>query len=158
MKLNLSPTETHQTTMLGIADVSDYQGTPINTVSFEITAPGFAKQNIPFTPKSENIYTAADLGLGCDDSTLPDGLYTIKYTVNANTFIEKTFFRTTNITCQVQKLLLSLLSGDCEDWDTYKSAKLMVEGAVAAANNCQPQMAISLFAQAKKILKNNCNC
>lgn len=160
MKLNISPIESHQQTLIAIADNSDYEGSAINTVSFEITAPGFSKKNVPFQPKSINIFNSADLGIGCEDSILPDGLYEIKYTVNQE-FIERMFFRVTNVICQIQRLLLSLLAGKCDDWQTYKSAKLMVEGAVSAANECQSELALSLFNQAKSILRrvnNKCNC
>lgn len=157
IKLNISPIETHQLTMLGIADNSDFgNATPAN-ISFEITAPGFNKKNVPFQPKSINIFTSGDLGLGCDDSELPDGIYTVKYTAN-NEFIEKQFIRISKLQYKSQKLALSLVSGECDTWQTYKSVKLMIEGAVAAGNDCQMELATSLMTKANELLKKSKNC
>lgn len=157
--LNISPTDSYQLTLLALVDESDYNGVLVNNVSFEVTPPSFPKVNIPFTPNSVNVFTGGDFGLGCgEDNILPDGIYTIKYTVNYNTFIEKQFIRISHTQFKLQKVLLSLLSGDCDEWDVYKNGKLFLEGAVAAANYCQIGLANSLLQKANKIISKQCNC
>lgn len=160
--LNISPIETHQLGLLGIADNSDYGTSVPNNPSFEITPPGFNKINVPFQPKAINVFTGADLGLGCDNPDLPDGIYTVKYTVN-NEFIEKQFMRISKIICNYQKKTLILFS-DCgcysNEQKQLQRIKLFIEGSVAAANDCQIQVSKELYKKASDLLKRmkNCNC
>jgi len=157
--LNISPTESYQLTLMALVDESDYNGTVINNVSLEITPPAFPKKNIPFTPNSVNVFTSEDLGLGCgEDNILPDGIYTVKYTVNYNTFIEKQFIRISNTQFKLQELLLASLSGSCDGMEQYKNGKVFLEGAVAAANHCQIGLANSLLQKANKLISTPCNC
>lgn len=159
--LNISPIETHQLGLLGIADNSDYGTSLPNKPSFEITPPGFNKINVPFQPKSINIFTGADLGLGCDNPDLPDGIYTVKYTVN-NEFIEKQFMRISKITCLYQKRILpSYTDCGCTNFSKeLQQVRLFIEGSVAAANDCQIGVSKELYKKANDILKRlkNCNC
>lgn len=100
-RLNLYLPETFDLTTIRIEDNSIYDGTPANSI-LEIQTPSgscFYTYANPFTCKSVT-YNCVDLKLcyeGCAGSTanLPDGIYTIRYSIDPNllTMVEFNHFR-----------------------------------------------------------------
>lgn len=167
--LDIQLIDTYSLNSIAFADISDYGNLVIKNPSFEVSAPGFNKQNIVFTPKQINVYTAADLKLDCDpDAALPDGIYTIKYSIypndNPDYQVEKYFFNTKQISNKYQQVTLSLLNGNCQCKSDYNKEligiKLLIEGSMAAANSDEVDLAYQMYNKAaNKIDKfKKCNC
>lgn len=164
--LDLNMVPTYNVNTIGIADISVYDG-PINNPSFEVTPPGFPKINILFTPKQVNIYNATHLNIDCTgDSPLPDGIYYFRYSIapNSTTFVEKSFMRVEQLICKYYNTRLSLdATCSCKDMSKQETQLLQVftfiEGAIASANQCDPNSAYEKYAKAEKLLKNiTCSC
>lgn len=171
LKLDLNVVETHQLSSIAIADTSFYDNYNISNPSFEVTPPGFGKINVPFNPKSINVYRANDLGIGCDDdSVLPDGIYVFKYSIrpNASNFVEKSFLLTRNVTAKLHKKILETTTS-CPCDNNYSSKldrrlseiKALIEGAHSAHNLCKDREVYELLKRANKLLKSkdlDCEC
>jgi len=175
-KLDISLAESYNVYYLNIKDISEYDSNwNITTPSCEITVPGFPKVNVPFTPKSENFYKSSQLNLTCDEDTecipLPDGIYTVKYSVHPNAlyFIEKSFMRVNAIRCTYGEAFLKVdFSSSCnkeekaKDKSTLKLISILIEGSVAAANDCDCEKAYKWYNKAKQMLDNfhkeGCGC
>lgn len=164
--------EKNSLTKLYVADMSTYNGYNPNTHSptLEITAPGFTKVALDFVPNSVNIFTASNLNVDCsDDSTLPDGVYVIRYTISpSSTYnIEKTFIRVVAIKCKYSRIFLGV-DMDCACGQSKQSQlkaqlrdiKEMIEGAIAASNQGDVDGAMELYRIADKSLDRiqPCNC
>lgn len=174
---------------LSILDLSQYDTLPDPVdVALEITPPGYPTINVPFSPGMNNVYHCSDIGIICggvsDCCALPDGIYDVKYTVNAVATvssavisasssvtalvrgpfsIEKTFIRVDNIRCKWMNAFLKVdLDCPCADVeqkqykDELKRIDLLINGSVAAANNCDDALASRLYDKANKMLNNLC--
>jgi hypothetical protein len=164
--------EKNSLTKLYIADLSSYYSynPATHTPTIEITAPGFTKVALDFTPNSVNIFTASNLNVDCaSDSTLPDGVYTVRYSISpSSTYnVEKTFIRVTAIKCKYARLFLGI-DMDCACGQSkqtqlkaqLRDAKEMIEGAIAASNQGDVDSAMDLYKLADKALDRiqPCNC
>jgi hypothetical protein len=161
-QLNITLVDTYSLDTIGFADISNYQGQVIKNVSFEISAPGFNKVNVFFTPESVNLYNSADLNIDCSGGAIPDGVYTVKYSAN-NESVEKYFMVTRNIILSYQELVLSCtLNCDCppKSTKTLQDIKILIEGSIAASNKSQIDVAYKLYGKASELLsrQKNCNC
>lgn len=148
--LNIIMVDTHDPKTIAFGDISNYGSTIINNPSFEITPPGFNKLNVLFTPQSVNIFSSTDLKLGCEyDYGLPDGIYRIKYSIKPNTqlFIEKSFMNVSSILCNFYKFVLTLPE------DKVIDIKLLIDGAVSAANLGDCTLSQELYTQAQKLIE-----
>ena len=156
---------------IGFADISRYDDNfVISSPTFEITPPGYPKVNVPFTPQSANVYYASDFNISEDNCTaIPDGIYSIKYSVNPNQqyFIEKSVMRIDFIRCKYWNAFLKVdLNCNCnkdtiaKDKNTLAQISLLIEGSVAAANNNDCSTAYQLYHKADKMLSNMkfCQC
>lgn len=175
-QLDLMLIDSYNLSTLVIADSSWYPSTFIITnPTLEITPPGFNKITVDFNEKSANIFRADDLGIDCDASCpdlpeLPDGIYTVKYSVypNSTYYIEKNFIRVDKIKDTYRKAFLKVDLGTCyltnkkkELKNTLKRVKLLIEGSIAAANSCDQESAYQHYKKANEILQsilNDCNC
>lgn len=169
-RLDLDLEKSYNLKVIKFIDLSTYDTTPTN-VSFQITPPaGFNRINAGFTPQAINIYTAVDLGISTStDTNIPDGLYTVKYSVNPNATnnIEKKFMYVENIKCKYQRVFL-LIDVSCECNTTYKNQtkaklkeiKLLIEGAVSSASQCDYTTATEMYVKANCLLDDisSCNC
>lgn len=168
--LDLQLVETYKLNQLAVADSSVYSESPTNP-SMEITAPGYSKINVTFVPGVVNIYNAVNLEISTDNTSayLPDGLYTMKYSVNPNatTYVQKTFMRTGYIEMLYKRAFLQIDNNcDCEPnkqkrlKDELRDIKLLIDGSVAAADNCDPETANTLYRKAYKFITNLklCEC
>jgi len=86
LNLDIIVVPTYSTLTLGVADASTYPTNPpiVTAPTIEINVPSLGIVILPFTPNDFNIFTSASLGLsilGQPLIPLPDGIYTLKYTV-----------------------------------------------------------------------------
>lgn len=160
-QLNITLVDTYSLDTIGFADISNYQGQVIKNVSFEISAPGFNKVNVFFTPQAVNIFNSADLGMGCDTVQIPDGLYTVKYSAN-NEFVEKVFFRVDQLLVKYQEIFVSLSDCNCppQNQPQINEIMLLINGAIASANQCDQVTAVTKYNKASELIERTkkCNC
>ncbi len=172
LKLDLLVLDTHNPQTLGIGDLSFYPtGKPIVEPTIEITPAGWPKVALDFTEKQVNIYNSLNLGITCADEdlvNLPDGLYTVKYSIapSYKNFVTKTFMKVDRI---YEMLDSAFLKNDITHCDSRLSEKnklfleeieFYINVAIAAANQCANKAAIEAYSKALKLIKtyNNNNC
>lgn len=168
--LNLDFVKSYNLATIKIADISTYAETPSN-VSFQIIPPeGYNRINVNFTPRAVNIYSSVDLNIATDPNvSLPDGIYTIRYSVNPNitTLIEKSFMRIDNIKCKYERVFL-MVDITCECNTSYKSKirkklreiELLINGSVVSAKEGDIVSANEMYKKADCLLNEikTCNC
>lgn len=175
--LNLTILPSYSPALLAVADISQYPtGFNISTPTIEITPPGFLMESIAFVPQTIQIYNADTLGISCDgciDTALPDGIYSMKYSVNPAYlyFVVKTFLRVDKLIEKHDRAYLKLDILQCDM--TYKREQRMeldyiwadINGAIASANQCANKQAMDLYNRASrrldsflKNLDNKSNC
>lgn len=150
-----------------ISDISTYLTIPSpSAVSLQIQAPGWPMLNVPFQPGSLNVYKCGDLGILCEIVNccpLPDGIYSVTYTTStippATTSIVKTFIKIDQIECRFQNAFLKVdLECDCEYEEKKKYKEmlreidLLINGSVAAANDCNDLLSVKLYQQADALI------
>lgn len=170
-KLRLIPEETFDSTSFAIGDASIYQFAPAN-VSFEVTPPlPYSKINVPFTPRVKNIFYSYNIGV-CDDSCavdLPDGPYTVKYSVEPNSIntTTRSWYRITKIKAKYERIFLAVdIMCPCNGHTKNKlknelrDIEIIIEGCLAAANNEDLATAEALYNKANSLLDNikPCDC
>lgn len=168
--LDLQLIDTYKLNQIAFADSSQYLSPPTNP-SFEITVPGYSKINVTFVPGVVNIYNPVILELGTEDPTvyLPDGIYIVKYSVapNTTTYVEKSFMRVGYIDSIYKRTFLQIDdSCDCnipkrrELKNQLRDIKLLIDGAVASADNCDVDTANALYRKAYKLINDMklCEC
>lgn len=168
--LDLQLIDTYKLNQIAFADSSVYNSTPTNP-SFEITVPGYSKINVTFVPGVVNIYNPVILELSTDNTSmyLPDGVYIVKYSVNPNTttFVQKSFMRVGYIDSLYKRAFLQI-DNDCECnpnkrkelKDQLRDIRLLIDGSVAALDNCDTDTANELYRRAYKFIQNLklCEC
>jgi hypothetical protein len=175
LKLDILVINTYSALTLGIADISTYPTEPPNVTSptIEITMPGFDPVAIPFTVQDFNVFNSATLGLsevGHPYLPLPDGVYYLRYSVAPayENYVDKTIMRIEQIQEKFDNAFMKLDMMEC-DMAIKTQAKVdlnsiwyMIQGSVAAANNCAVDTANKLYVQANTMLNNfisgNCGC
>jgi hypothetical protein len=174
LKLDILVIPTYNKFTLGIADASTYPESPaVDSPTIQITIPGFGLISLPFTTNDFNVFNSTSLGLTTVNDSyvpLPDGVYTLTYTVTPafENFVTKTFMRVEQIQERFDAAFMKLDMMEC-DMAIKKQQKVhlnsiyyLIQGAIAAANNCAVDAANKLYLQASKMLtsfiSNNCNC
>lgn len=174
LNLDILVIPTYNSKTLGIADISTYPDSPaVQSPTIEITIPGFGLVSIPFTPNDFNVFnsTILEITSATDDLLpIPDGLYTLTYSVVPayDNYVTKTIMRVDQLQERFDEVFMKLDMMEC-DKAIKKQAKVelnsvyfLIQGAIAAANNCAIDVANKLYAQASKQLtylaKNNCGC
>lgn len=174
LKLDIIVIPTYSTKLLGIADSSTYPDSPpVSSPTIEITVPGFGIASLPFVPNDFNVFNSTTLGLTSVDEDLlpiPDGVYTLTYSVTPayENFVTKTIMRIEQLQEKFDEAFMKLDMMECDmaiktqAKVTLNTIYLLIQGAVAAANNCAVDQANKLYKQASKMLsnfiKNNCGC
>jgi hypothetical protein len=172
--LDLLLIDTHSAKSIGIADFSQYPtGYSIVSPTLEIVASGFPPVTIPFTTNSINIFTSSNLNITCvggelDD--LPDGIYTIKYSI-APAYehnVTRTFLRIEHIQEKFDTAFMKLDILQCDGplrhqkEEELNSIYYYIQEAIACANKCAPELALKLYKKADKMLnyfiQHKCNC
>ena len=163
MTLDFLVINTYNTKTLGIADISVYDTDPPNVSSptMEITVPGFTTPvSIPFNVQDFNVYNSIILGLSPFpvQDPLPDGVYKMKYSVApaASNFVEKNIMRTEVIQEKFDNAFMKLDMMECDSAIrtqakvTLNSIWYLIQGSIAAANNCAIDTANKLYTQANR--------
>jgi hypothetical protein len=175
LKLDILVINTFNTLTLGIADISTYPTNPpnVSAPSIEITIPGFDPVILPFVPEDFNVFNSTSLGLtavGLGNVPLPDGVYFLKYTVTPpyENYVEKSIMRVEQIQEKFDNAFMKLDMMECDSAiRTQAKVQLnsiwyMIQGSIAAANNCAIDTANKLYVQANTMLdnfiRNNCGC
>ena len=175
MTLDILVIPTYNTLTLGVADASIYDTDPpvVTSPTIEITMPGFAPVSLPFNVNDFNIFNSASLGLSIVGDPLipiPDGIYTLTYSVAPayENFVTKTIIRVEQLQEKFDNAFMKLDMMEC-DLAIKTQAKVdlnsvyyMIQGAIAAANNCAVDTSNKLYIQADRMLNNfirtNCGC
>lgn len=169
--LDIGVVNTYNMNILAIADGSTYDAIPTSP-TIEITPASFAKVALVFTPSQLNVYNSTDLGLttGTSYSPLPDGIYTLTYSIAPayENYVTKTLLRVDQLQEKFDAAFLNLDMMECDNAiKTQQKVELstayfLIQGAMAAANNCATVEAMKLYAQASKMLdyytNRNCGC
>jgi hypothetical protein len=175
LKLDILVIETYDKNTLGIADISTYPDSPpVSSPTITIEIPnGFGTVSLPFTPSDFNVFNSLSLGLsapGDDLTPLPDGTYTLTYSVTPSfeNFVTKTFQRTEVIQEKFDNAFMKLDMMQCDlAIKTQSKVDLttiyfFIQGSKAAANECAIDTANTLYRQADKqlcnFIANNCGC
>ncbi len=174
LSLDILVIPTYNTLTVGVADNSIYPD-PNDTTSpsIEICVPGFDGVDIVFTQNSFNVFNSYILGLtGVDDDLLPlpDGVYTLTYSVTPplENFVTKTIIRVEQLQQKFDEAFMKLDMMQCDQAIKTQSKVdlnsiyFLIQGAIAAANNCAVETAQKLYNQASKqlgyFILNNCGC
>lgn len=169
--LDLLLIDTYSATTIGLADISIYANTynPPTTTQIEIIPPGYSKIAVDFNTKTANIYRALDLGLTCTETCmdLPDGIYEIKYSTPAPkaASVTKYFIKVDRLKNVYMNAFLKVdMECNCTTEKNEKLKKdlqkinMLIEGAVAAANQCDLVTAKTRYQKAESSLKQiKCN-
>ena len=175
LKLDILVINTYNTFTLGIADISTYPNDPpvVSSPSIEITMPGFLPVTVPFTVNDFNVFNSTTLELtpvGAPTVPLPDGVYYLTYSVAPayENFVNKTIMRVEQIQEKFDNAFMKLDMMECDlAIKTQSKVQLnsiwyMIQGSIAAANNCAVDTANKLYVQANTMLdnfiSNNCGC
>lgn len=173
LNLDIFVVPTFNTYLLGVADASTYPTTPpvVTSPTLTVTAPGFDPVSIPFAVLSLNVLNSENLGItavGADTLPLPDGVYTITYSIAPATtnFVTKKIMRVDQLQEKFDKAFMKLDIMECDgaikkqQKVTLDSIYYFIQGAIAAANNCAVSEANKLYTQANNMLNsfNNANC
>lgn len=174
--LDINIVKTHNIRTIGIADTSVYATSIINGPVIEITPPGFKKVALDFTVKSVNIFNSNSLKItnACSEqdlSPLPDGIWKIKYSITPalDNYVEKSFMRTDYIRCMYDRAFLGIDMSNCVGCTSdlihtkkneLQEIRLLIDGAVASANDCDEDGAMYKYRKAMDKLKRikQCEC
>jgi len=177
--LDIDIIDTHNFKTLGILDTSVYNpDIDIADTRIEILPPGFKLFAKPhFVEKALNVFNSNNVGItraSCQEDLidLPDGLWTIRYSIcpNDKTLIEKVFIRVDKLLCKFNQAFLTLDLSTCNnDVDKYKmnfleKIDLFIQGSIAATNNKNFKLANDLYKKASNLLDEynklggNCTC
>lgn len=174
LKLDFIVVPTYSTFTFGIADASLYPDDPplVSAPTLEVSVPGYGTVSLNFNVNDLTILNSSNLGITevGKYQPLPDGIYTINYSVAPayENFVKKSILRVDLLQEKFDKAFLTLDLMEC-DAAIKKQAKVnldsiyyMIQGAVAAANNCAEVQSNKLYNQAfnmlNKFIKNNCGC
>jgi hypothetical protein len=174
LKLNILVIPTYNTSILGIADASVYPTNPpvVGSPTIEITVPGFGLVVAPFIVNELNTFNSINLGLSPDGQCdpIPDGIYYLKYSVAPafENFINKTIIRVDKLQEKFDEAFMKLDMMECDravktqSKIDLMSISFLINGAIAAANNCATIESEKLYQQADRMLNNfmsrNCGC
>lgn len=175
LKLDILVVPTYNTLTLGVADASTYPTDPpsVTSPSIAIDVPNFGIVTLPFNVNDFNIFNSASLGLstvGDPLIPLPDGIYTLTYSVAPayENYVTKTIIRVEQLQEKFDSAFMKLDMMECDlaiktqSKVTLNSIYYMIQGSIAAANNCAVDTSNKLYAQANRMLnnfiKNNCGC
>lgn len=172
--LDLIFLDTHSSLYLAIGDVSTYPtGFNPSTPTIEITPPSFPTKSLAFVVGSVQVYNSNTLGLttgdNCANIALPDGLYTVKYSVYPAYlyYVTKTFMRVDNLQARWDDAWLKLDLFKCDEAIKYEQNQQLsliedyMNGAISAANKCANKLAMELYTKASKLMdkfQNNACC
>ena len=163
--------DTHDVESINVADASAYDTTPLNP-TLVAGAPGFLPVSLPFNVGGNNILTSDLLGITSSGviMSLPDGIYTFNYSISPSStnFTNITIMRVDRLQEKFDKVFMALDMMEC-DMAIKTQAKvnlntvyLLIQGSIAAANECALTESNKLYDKASQMLDNmikkNCGC
>ncbi len=177
LKLDIIVIPTYNTWNLAVVDASTYPTNPpvVSNPTIKIEVPGFYTVMLPFNPGHTTVYNSTDLEItncvGCE-VPLPDGVYHFTYTVNPayeeSHTVKKTIMRVDRLQEKVDEAFMQLDIMECDGKIKAKDKKklndiyFLIQGAVAAANNCANVQSLKLYMQAQMMLDSfnsgDCGC
>jgi len=160
---------------MAVVDNSTYPTEPpvITSPTIQISVPNFGLVTLTdgFVPQETNVYNSTDLEITTagNECALPDGIYTIKYSIfphNSPYYVQKTIMRIDKLQEKYDNAFMQLDLMECDkaikaqQMSNLMSVYFFIQGAVAAANNCATAKAGQLYSQADRMLDylNNCDC
>jgi len=166
--------ETHDVKTLNVVDASQYSTVPpvVTNPTLLVTPPGFPVVSIPFKVNSYNILTSDVLKISVAGLSipLPDGVYHLNYSIapSIDYYDAISFMRVNKLQEKFDRVFMTLDMMEC-DKEVKTQAKvqlntiyLLIQGAIAAANNCATIEANKLYDKASAMLNamthNNCGC
>lgn len=174
LNLDILVIPTYNTKTLGIADTSTYpEELVIQSPTMTIVVPGFGKVSIPFVPEDFNVFNSASLELteaGEDLIPIPDGLYTLTYSIDpaSENYVTKNIMRVDQLQEKFDEAFMTLDMMECDQAIKKQSQVelfsiyFQIQSSIAAANNCAVNLANELYLQASKrldnFLKRDCGC
>lgn len=176
LHLDILVIPTYSKMTLGVADISTYPDDPpvVTSPSITIEIPaGFGTVTLPFIVEDFNVFTSLSLGLtsiGSDLSSIPDGVYTLTYSIAPaiDNFVTKTIMRTEIIQEKFDNAFMKLDMMECDGpirkqaKETLSTINFFIQAAIASANECAIDKANTLYCTANDMLdrfiKNNCGC
>lgn len=174
LNLKIVVLPTYDVSSINVADASTYPTEPPVVVDpfLLATPPGFLPVTLPFNVQGNNILTSDKLGITASGviEPLPDGIYTFNYTISPSSVNSTTvtIMRVDRLQEKFDKVFMSLDMMECDN-SVKTQAKvnlntiyLLIQGAMAAANECAIIEANQLYVQASNMLdamlKKNCGC
>lgn len=174
-QLNILIIPTFDLLSIAIQDTSVYQDPlpiPKPVYTLEVTVPGFNTITVPFVEEALNVYFSDILGITETgvEQPLPDGIYCFKYSTSEVGVppAEKTILRIDRLQEKFDEAFMKLEMMECDQAiKTQSKVELstiyfFIQGAVAAANNCDPITSSKLYNKANKMLDTfidkNCGC
>ncbi len=157
-------TPTYDVNTIAIADSSTYPNDPpeVDSPTLEVSIPGFDTVSIPFVPNTTNVLNSTILGITTEgESPLPDGTWVFRYSVSPaeSNFVEKTIFIVDNLQMKFDEAFMRLDMMKNTSTELKKQEKVsldtiyyFIQGAIAAANNCATDEAVTLYQKADKLL------
>jgi len=175
LNLKIVVLPTYDVESINVTDASTYPDPDAVSDAFLVaTPPGFDPVNIPFNVESYNILTSDVLGISEPDikMPLPDGIYQFHYSIFPTSVVENntkiTIMRVDQLQEKFDSVFMTLDMMEC-DQAIKTQAKvdlntiyLLIQGSIAAANNCAITEASELYGKASQMLDNmlkkNCGC
>lgn len=139
-------------------------------LGLEVKVPGFNVVYPSFTIHTLNTYNSTDLGITTagNETDLPDGIYCFKYSLDVNTYVEKTIIRVDKLQEKFDNAFMKLDMMECDQAikdqskNTLFTIYFYIQGAIAAANNCANVHSTKLYNQASRMLdefiSKSCGC
>ena len=175
LKLRIVVLDTHEVESICITDASTYPDDPpiVTAANLLMTAPGFLPISTAFNVQGNNILGSDRFGitpLGEDLKPLPDGLYEFTYSIapSATNFTTIHIMRVNQLQEKFDKAFMSLDFMVCDNAIksqakvTLNTIYLLIQGAIAAANECALIESNKLYDKASAmldtLLKKNCGC
>jgi len=169
MALDILVVPTYSTYTMAVVDASVYSVAPV-TPKIDITVPGFNVVTLTFSPNQLNLFNSTNLNLtpvGADTTSLPDGVYTLKYYTTTDN-VTKNIMRVDVLQEKFDGAFMKLDMMECDaaikkqQKVTLDTIYYFIQGSLAAANNCAIDTANKLYAQADRMLRNfateDCGC
>lgn len=162
--LSLFPVETFDINLMAIKDISTYpNGYNIISPFLQVDVPSYGTVNVTFTPKDINVLNSAILGLskgGENLMALPDGIYTLKYSINPayKYNVTKNIMRVDKLYKKFDEAFLAIQSSVC-DTQLSRNQRIKlneiewwIQGAISSANRCATKQAMEMYRKASTLI------
>ncbi len=174
LNLKIVVINTHDVSSMRIADASTYPDEPpiVTNPILLSTAPGFPSVSIPFPVQDDIILTSDMFGITEPGiiQPLPDGIYYFSYSIapSLNNYTNISIMRVDRLQEKYDKAFMSLDFMVCDNAIktqakvTLNTIYLLIQGSIAAANECAIIESNKLYDKASAmldtLLKKNCGC